>query len=58
MATGEMCANRVIFKQLMKANAIDFCQIDAARVGGVNENLAIYLMAKKLNGIFSESKII
>lgn len=45
-----MCANRVIFKQLLQANAIEFCQIDSARVGGVNENLAIYLMAKKLNG--------
>lgn len=50
VATGEMCANRVIFKQLLQANAIEFCQIDSARVGGVNENLAIYLMAKKLNG--------
>ena len=47
VATGEHCANRVIFKQLMQAGAIDFCQIDSCRVGGVNENLAIILMAAK-----------
>ncbi|HCW08767.1 MAG TPA: fuconate dehydratase [Cytophagales bacterium] len=47
VATGEHCQNRVIFKQLMQAHAIDFCQIDSCRVGGVNENLAILLMAAK-----------
>ena len=47
VATGEHCANRVIFKQLMQAGAIHFCQIDSCRVGGVNENLAIMLMAAK-----------
>ena len=47
VATGEHCANRVIFKQLLQAGAIDFCQIDSCRVGGVNENLAIMLMAAK-----------
>jgi L-fuconate dehydratase len=47
VATGEHCANRVIFKQLMQAGAIHFCQIDSCRVGGVNENLAIILMAAK-----------
>jgi len=47
VATGEHCQNRVIFKQLLQAGAIDFCQIDSARVGGVNENLAIILMAAK-----------
>ncbi|XP_065062385.1 mitochondrial enolase superfamily member 1-like isoform X2 [Rhopilema esculentum] len=47
VATGEHCQNRVIFKQLMQANAISFCQIDSCRVGGVNENLAIILMAAK-----------
>jgi L-fuconate dehydratase len=47
VATGEHCQNRVIFKQLMQANAIHFCQIDSCRLGGVNEILAIYLMAKK-----------
>jgi L-fuconate dehydratase len=47
VATGEHCMNRVIFKQLMQANAIGFCQIDSCRVGGVNENLAILLMAAK-----------
>lgn len=47
VATGEHCQNRVIFKQLMQANAFGICQIDSCRVGGVNENLAIMLMAKK-----------
>jgi L-fuconate dehydratase len=47
VATGEMCQNRVIFKQLMQAEAIDFCQIDSCRLGGVNEVLAVLLMAKK-----------
>ncbi len=49
VATGEHCQNRVIFKQLMQAGAISFCQIDGCRVGGVNENLAILLMAAKFN---------
>ena len=49
VATGEHCHNRVMFKQLMQAGAIDFCQIDSCRVGGVNENLAILLMASKFN---------
>ena len=48
VATGEMCQNRVIFKQLMQAEAIGFCQIDSCRLGGVNEVLAVYLMAAKL----------
>lgn len=47
VATGEHCQNRVIFKQLMQAKSIGICQIDSCRVGGVNENLAIMLMAKK-----------
>jgi L-fuconate dehydratase len=47
VATGEMCQNRVIFKQLMQAEAIDFCQIDSCRMGGVNEILSVLLMAKK-----------
>ena len=47
VATGEHCANRVIFKQLLQAGAIDFCQIDSCRLGGVNENLAVILMAAK-----------
>lgn len=47
VATGEHCQNRVIFKQLMQASAIGICQIDSCRVGGVNENLAIMLMAAK-----------
>src|SRR5947209_9973180 len=47
VATGEHCANRIVFKQLMQAGAIDFCQIDSCRLGGVNENLAVILMAAK-----------
>lgn len=47
VATGEHCQNRVMFKQLMQANAIEICQIDSCRVGGVNEILAILLMAAK-----------
>jgi L-fuconate dehydratase len=47
IATGEHCQNAVMFKQLMQAGAIDVCQIDSCRVGGVNENLAILLMAAK-----------
>lgn len=45
IATGEMCHNRIMFKQFLSAGAMDVCQIDACRVGGVNENLAIILMA-------------
>ena len=45
VATGEQCQNRVMFKQLLQAGAIDFCQIDACRLGGVNEVLAVLLMA-------------
>ena len=47
VATGEMCQNRVVFKQMLMAGAIDVCQIDACRIGGVNEVLAVLLMAKK-----------
>jgi L-fuconate dehydratase len=47
VATGEHCQNRVIFKQLLQANAIAFCQIDSCRLGGVNEVLAVLLMAAK-----------
>ncbi|MFF7391878.1 L-fuconate dehydratase [Streptomyces scabiei] len=47
VATGEHVHNRIVFKQLLQAGAIDVLQIDAARVGGVNENLAILLLAAK-----------
>src|SRR5437016_5058673 len=47
IATGEACQNRVMFKQLLQANAISFCQIDSCRLGGVNEVLAVLLMAAK-----------
>jgi L-fuconate dehydratase len=47
VATGEHVQNRIIFKQLLQAQAIRFCQIDACRLGGVNEVLAVLLMAAK-----------
>ncbi|HEX3662827.1 MAG TPA: enolase C-terminal domain-like protein [Acidobacteriaceae bacterium] len=47
IATGEHCANRVLFKQFMQAEAIDVCQIDSCRLAGVNENLAVILLAAK-----------
>jgi L-fuconate dehydratase len=49
VATGEHCQNRVIFKQLITSGAIDICQIDSCRIGGINEILAVLLMAAKYN---------
>ena len=47
VATGEMCQNRIMFKQLIANGAIDFVQIDSCRLGGLNEVLAVQLMAAK-----------
>lgn len=47
VATGEAVANRIVFKQLLQAGGIDVLQLDATRVAGVNENLAILLLAAK-----------
>jgi L-fuconate dehydratase len=47
VATGEHVQNRIVFKQLLQAGAIDILQLDSARVAGVNENLAILLLAAK-----------
>ena len=47
VATGEAVQNRVMFKQLLQAEAIDIMQIDATRVAGVNENIANLLLAAK-----------
>src|SRR4051794_3753532 len=47
IATGEHVQNRVVFKQLLQADAVDVVQIDASRVAGVNENIAILLLAAK-----------
>ena len=47
VATGEACQNRVVFKQLLQAHAIGFCQVDSCRLAGVNEVLAVLLMAAK-----------
>ncbi|WP_378946722.1 L-fuconate dehydratase [Mesorhizobium sp. ANAO-SY3R2] len=49
VATGEMCQNRIMFKQFIMRGAIDVVQIDACRLGGVNEILAVLLMAAKYN---------
>lgn len=47
VATGEMCQNRIVFKQLIMRGAVDVVQIDSCRIGGVNEILAVMLMAAK-----------
>ena len=47
VATGEHVHNRVMFKQFLQAKAMDFCQIDACRLGGVNELVAVIIMAAK-----------
>ena len=49
VATGEMCQNRILFKQFISREAIDIVQLDACRLGGVNEVLAVLLMAAKAN---------
>jgi len=49
VATGEMCQNRIMFKQFIADGAIDIVQVDAARMGGLNEVLAVLLMAAKYN---------
>jgi L-fuconate dehydratase len=49
IATGEHCQNRIIFKQLMQSHGMQFCNLDACRLGGVNECLAVYLLAQKFN---------
>lgn len=47
VATGEMCQNRILFKQFIMREAIDIVQVDACRMGGMNELLAVLLMAAK-----------
>jgi L-fuconate dehydratase len=47
VATGEHCHNRVMFKQFFQADAVRFAQIDPCRLGGINEALAVQLMAAK-----------
>ncbi|OLP46963.1 L-fuconate dehydratase [Rhizobium oryziradicis] len=47
VATGEMCQNRIVFKQMIAGGAIDIVQIDSCRMGGLNEVLAVLLMAAK-----------
>lgn len=47
VATGEHCQNKVMFKQFFQTDAIDYCQLDAARLGGLNEVILVVLMAAK-----------
>jgi L-fuconate dehydratase len=47
VASGEHGMNRVLFKQMFQAEALDYCQLDSARLGSVNEILAVYLLARK-----------
>ena len=47
VATGEMCQNRILFKKFITRGAIDIVQIDACRIGGLNEVLSVLLMAAK-----------
>ena len=49
VATGEHCQNRILFKQFLQSDAIAFCQVDSCRLGGVNEVLAVLLMAAKFS---------
>lgn len=49
VATGEMCQNRILFKQFMAVGAVDVIQLDACRIGGVNEALAVLLLAARYN---------
>lgn len=52
------CHNRVMFKQFLQASALQFVQIDSCRLGSVNENLAVLLMAHKFKGKTSAVKFI
>lgn len=47
VATGEMCHNRIMFKQFMQAGAMQVCQLDSCRLGGVNEVMAVMLLASR-----------
>ena len=47
IATGEMCHNRIMFKQFMQSGAMQVCQLDCCRLGGVNEVLAVLLLAAR-----------
>lgn len=49
VATGEMCHNRVMFKQFMQAGGMQICQLDSCRLGGVNEVMAVMLLAARFN---------
>ncbi len=62
VATGEMCHNKVMFKQFLAAGAMDYCQVDSCRLGGLNEVIAVLLMAAKVRAAIcnddSRSKLV
>ena len=49
LATGEMIHNKVMFKQFIENNSLDFCQIDSCRIASINEILPVLLIASKFN---------
>ena len=49
VATGEMCHNRIMFKQFMQSGALQVCQLDSCRLGGVNEVMAVLLLAARFS---------
>ena len=49
VATGEMCHNRIMFKQFMQSGALQVCQLDSCRLGGVNEVMAVLLLAERFS---------
>jgi len=49
VATGEMCHNRIMFKQFMESGALQVCQLDSCRLGGVNEVMAVLLLAERFS---------
>ena len=51
VATGETCPNQVMFKQYLQARGLQYCQIDSCRMAGLNEVLAVLLLAAKFQGI-------
>ncbi len=53
MASGEHCANRVLFKQFMSSGALQFVQPDCTRLAGVSEALAVLLLAARFKGLLS-----
>ena len=53
VATGKSCHSKLILKQLIQTKAIDACQLDAAKIGGISEAFAVYFMAHKFKSILN-----